>query len=112
MTTKFLGCPEYESNHENLLRKMINVVKGVMQGKTNNTGTFTLTASSTTTTLTFAEGQIGIYTVLLWEPLSSNAAGAIATLYESARDVENSTITLTHASTATVDRSFHYVLIG
>lgn len=112
MPNSFLGCPEYEPNHSNVLRKMINVIKGIMQGKTNNTDMFTLTASSTTTILTLAEGRIGVDTVILWEPITSNAAGAMTNLYESGRSVANSTITLTHANAATIDRTFRYVLIG
>ena len=108
----FLGCAEYEPNHRNLLRKMIHVVKGIMQGKTNNSDTFTLTANSTTTTLTFAAGRLGEDTVILWQPTTSNAAGAIASLYESSRDVGSNTITLTHANTATTNRTFRYALIG
>jgi len=109
---KFLDFPEYERDHVSMLRKISKAGKGAMQGKTNNTGTFTLTANSATTTLTFAAGRLGINTVLLWEPTSSNSAGAISSLYESARDVSNGTITLTHANTADIDRTFNYILVG
>lgn len=112
MTIKFLGCPEYEPNHSNLLRKMINVVKGIMQGKTNNTDTFTLSAGTTTTTVNIAYGRIGASTVILWQPTTSNAAGALSTLYVSSRNVDNNTFTLTHANTGTTDRIFLYALIG
>jgi hypothetical protein len=108
----FLDFPEYYPDHPNLLRQMIRVGKGVMQGKTNNTGTFTLTANSATTTLTFAAGRVGADTVILWQPTTSNAAGALSGLYESARSVANSTITLTHANNAQNDKTFKYILVG
>jgi hypothetical protein len=108
----FLDAPEYEVDHPNLFRKLIRVIKGIMQGKTNNTGTITLTANSTTTTVTFAAGRIGQDTVLLLTPTTSNAAGALSGLYVSGRSVANNTLTLTHANTATLDRTFSYALIG
>lgn len=111
-TPKFPSVPEYYSDQPSLLRQIIRVVQGIMQGKTNNTGTFTLTANSTTSTLTFADGRIGNNTVLLWEPTTSNAAGSISGLYESARSVSSNTITLTHANTAATDKTFNYSLVG
>ena len=109
---KFLDFPEYERDHISMLRKISKAGKGAVQGKTNNTGTFTLTANSATTTLTLAAGRLGINTVVLWQPTSANAAGATSGLYESARNVANNTITLTHANTATTDRAFNYILVG
>jgi hypothetical protein len=108
----FLDIPEYEKNHENLLRKMIRVTKGMMQGKTNNTGTLTLTPSSTTTVLTFATGQIGQDTCIFLIPKTSTAAGALSSLYISSRNVSTNTLTLTHASTAATDKIYGYSLIG
>jgi hypothetical protein len=93
-------------------RRIALVVNGMMQGKTNNTGTVTLTDNSATTTVTFAAGQIGQSTVIHFTPTTSNAAGALSGLYVSSRDVANNTLTLTHANTATVDRTFDYTLIG
>jgi hypothetical protein len=111
-SVNYLGAPEYEKNHENLLRKMIRVISGIMQGKTNNTGTITLTANSATTTLTLAKGRVGQSTGLFLMPTTSNAAGAISGLYISGRSIPNSTMTITHANTATSDRTFTYALIG
>jgi hypothetical protein len=110
----FIGAPEYEPNHVNLLIKITRLLSGVMQGKTNNTGSVTLTANSATTTLTLSSGQVGNDTVVLFMPTTANAAtefGAGA-LYVSARSVANSTFTITHANNAQADRIFRYVLIG
>lgn len=108
----FLDAPEYQKNHENLLRLLLRVVKGIMQGKTNNTGTLTLTENSATTTVTFAAGRIGSGTVLSLTPTTANAAGALSGLYVSGRDVSAGTLTLTHANTSTTDRTFAYTLVG
>lgn len=89
-------------------RQLREIVAGAMQGKTNNTGTVTLTASSTTTTLT--DPRIGAESVILFMPTTANAAGALAGLYVSARGT--GTATLTHASTVAVDKTFSYAVIG
>ena len=110
----FLDFPEYEPNHENLLRKVIRVGKLMMQGKTNNTGSATLTANAATTTVTLAAGQLGQDTVILFMPTTANAAteyGA-GTFYVSSRNVANNTFTITHVNNAQNDRTFKYVLIG
>lgn len=93
-------------------RRIASVLNGAMQGKTNNTGSLTLTASSTTTTITFAAGLIGQTTVIHLTPTSANAAGALSGLYVSSRSVESNTLTLTHANTAAVDKTFDYTLVG
>jgi hypothetical protein len=111
-TQGFEDAPEYFPDHPNLFRRLIRVIKGIMQGKTNNTGTFTLTANSTTTTVTFAEGRLGQNTVPTLIATTSNAAGALSGLYISSRSVANNTLTFTHANTAAVDKTFLYVLTG
>jgi hypothetical protein len=80
----------------------------VLQGKLNNTGTVTLTANSTTSTLT--DPRIGINSVISFMPTTSNAAGALGGLYVSARG--DGTATLTHANNAQADRSFAYTITG
>lgn len=108
----FNALPEYTKNQDELNRKVIATVNGIMQGKTNNTGAVTLTANSATTVITFAAGRLGQDTVISLTPTTSNAAGALGGLYVSGRDVAAGTLTLTHANTATVDRIFSYVLTG
>lgn len=117
MSSEFLGAPSYEDNHPNLLRKILSVLSGIMQGKTNNTGSFTLTANDTTTTVTLPVGKLGPNTVILWQPTTANAATAMANLYVSARTIStkgavNNTFTLTHSNTADSDKTFNYILVG
>lgn len=95
-------------------RDVVQVVNGVMLGKTNNTGTVTLTANQATTTVTVASGLIGQDSVILFSPTTANAATeyAAGSMYVSTRDVLNNQFTITHVNNAQADRTFSYVFIG
>jgi len=110
----FLGVPPILTNIPEWCRVMARTINGVMQGKTNNTGTVTLTASSATTTVTEASNRIGEETVILFMPTTANAATEFGagSMYVSSRSVANNTFTITHANNAQVDRTFYYVLVG
>ena len=88
-------------------RQTAEVVRGIMDGKTNNTGEITLNQSSTTTTLN--DRRIGANTVILFSPINEKAAAEIAGLYVSARG--QGTATLTHGS-HNFDMKYAYALIG
>ena len=94
-----------EEEHRHDLALGINTL---LDGKINAKGTVTLAASSTTTTL--ADLRIGSTSVVLFTPLSSNAATAMANLYVSSRG--DQTATLTHANNSQTDRDFAYVVLG
>lgn len=89
-------------------RDLRQIVAGIMDGKVNATGSVTLTASDTTTTM--ADPRIGAASVLLFMPTTANAKTAAANLYVSAR--ASGSATLTHASSANVDQTFAYAVIG
>lgn len=88
-------------------RQVAEVVRGIMDGKTNNTGEITLNQSSTTTTLN--DKRIGANTVILFSPINQKAASEIAALYVSSRG--KGTATLTHGS-HNFDMKYAYALIG
>jgi len=88
-------------------RKLAEVLTGVMDGKINATGTVTLTASTSTTTLT--DERIGTGSIILFMPTTENAAGEIG-MYVSARGKK--TATITHASMSQTDRTFAYAVLG
>ena len=88
-------------------RAVSEVVRGIMDGKTNNTGEITLTQSQTTTTLT--DRRIGPTTVILFSPLNDKGAAELGTLYVSARG--QGTATLTHGS-HNFSIEYAYALIG
>lgn len=89
-------------------RTVRDVLALAMLGKLNAVGTVTLTASSTTTTLT--DPRIGAESVILFMPTTANAKTAAANLYVSAR--ASGSATLTHSSSANVDQTFGYVVLG
>lgn len=90
------------------LRRIVLAVNNILRGKTNNTGTVTLTANSATSTLT--DIRIGINSVILLQPTTANAAGALATTYFGTAG--DGTVTINHANNAQTDRTFSYTLTG
>lgn len=94
-----------EKVHRALIASAVN---GLIDGKLDVIGTVTLAASATTTTVSDNKFESGM--VPLFVPTTSNAAGALSGLYVSART--KGEFTLTHASTATTDRTFLYVRLG
>lgn len=89
-------------------REVASIVRGVMDGKINATGTVTLAASAATTVVT--DFRAGGDSVILLSPRTSNAAAAISTTYISTRAKQS--FTLTHANNAQTDRTFNYAVIG
>lgn len=72
-------------------REISEVVNNTMNGKTNNTGDFTSTASTTTTIL--YDERIGYDSVILFTPMNLNGASEMAHLYVSALNKGSATIT-------------------
>jgi hypothetical protein len=100
--------PETMPNEIEHRRQLAQGVNGARSGKLNAVTQVTLTPSSTTTTL--IDARIGATTGIFFSPLSANAAGALGGLYVSSQ--KSGQATLTHASTASVDRTFNVLLIG
>ena len=85
-----------------------SAINGALDGYIENITTVTLTPSATTTT--FANARLGVNSMLLFSPRTANAAGALSSLYVSAK--ADGSFTLTHANTAAVDKTFDVVIIG
>lgn len=102
------------TNLQNWAWSVTAVIRNIMGGKTDNTGSLTLTANSATTTYTLAEGRLSNDTVVLLSPTTANAATEFAagTLYVSSVDAANNQITITHVNNAQTDRTFDFVLVG
>ena len=83
-------------------------INEMLKGRANNVGEVTLDANTTTTTLSDIRIKQTMTAVLI--PRTANAAAAMINVYISA--VADGSITLTHSNTATVDRTFDYVLHG
>ena len=93
------------------LQKTTEAVHRIMDGKINSTGTVTLTASVTTTTVT--DFRVGADTTVILSPITANAAAEIGngTIYHSSTTAGTSFV-LTHANNAQTDRDFRYTLLG
>lgn len=94
-----------EKQHRTIIAQALN---GAIQGKTNNTGTLTLRANQTTTTV--VDPRAGNISTILLSPRTANAAGATANTYVSSK--LNGSFILTHANTAATDKTFDYTVTG
>ena len=91
-------------------RAVASSVNLLIEGKLNSTGTFTLTASATSTTVT--DLRAGSNSVILYTPISANASAEVGngTIFISARNKQN--FVITHANNSQTDRNFIYVVLG
>jgi hypothetical protein len=87
-------------------REVAEVVNNSMNGKTNNTGTVTLTASTTTTTLN--DERLGFDSVILLSPLTANAAAQNPYISTKAKG----SVVITHTNVASTDLNFDYIIVG
>jgi len=87
-------------------REVASAVNLLIDGKSNNRGTFTLAANATTTTVTDLRG--GSDSVILFTPMTATAAAE--DMYISARNKQS--FVVTHADASTTDRTFTYVVVG
>jgi hypothetical protein len=103
------------SSRLNLLRpndggdtRLFDQIEALLNGYSRNRGTLTLTANVTSTDVKDPRFESAQTVVLC--PMTANAAAALATTYVSARTAKQ--FTLTHANTATTDRTFEYIFVG
>lgn len=94
-----------EKAHRRLITDTLN---GALDGKLRVTGSVTLTAGATTTTVEDNKFESNMVPLLI--PTTANAATATANVYVSART--QGSFTLTHANNGQTDRTFLYVRLG
>ena len=87
-------------------RDVAEVTNNAMNGKTNNTGSVTLRASNTTTTLN--DERLGFDSVVLLSPLTANAAAQSPYISTKAKG----SVVITHTSVASADLNFDYIIVG
>ncbi len=87
-------------------RAVAEVTNNAMNGKTNNTGSITLSASSTSTTLN--DERLGFNSVVLLSPLTANAAAQSPYISTHAKG----SAVITHTSVAHSDLNFDYIIVG
>jgi len=102
--------PSQWYDDKDFLRKVSLSVNNILRGKTNNTGSVTLTESSATTT--FTDIRIGINSVIVLQPTTANASAEIGagTIYFD--DPGKGTIVINHANNAQTDRIFRFAILG
>ena len=88
-------------------RDVSSVVRGLMDGKSNNTGTVTIAVASATTT-TITDSRIGYDSVILLSPASVNASGFAYYFTANTKGVA----TINHAANTTANRIFKYIIVG
>jgi hypothetical protein len=85
-----------------------DAINALQIGQSENVFEGTLRASQTTSTFKFPGIVKG--SAVLAIPMTSNAAGALSGMYQSA--VETGEVTFTHANTAAADKTFRFVVFG
>lgn len=96
-------------NNEDLT-KINQAIEQIDQGRLNCSGTFTLAAGATTTTVpapTVASG-----TEINFSPTTANAAAAMTSTYILASNVSAGSFIVSHANAGTTDRTFSFIAIG
>lgn len=89
------------------LRKIVDVVRQLTEGKNNAVGTFTLTANATSTTVTAPTCTTA--STILFDPTTTDGANDKAT---TSIAPGNGQFVVTHASNSRVDRTFMYAVLG
>ena len=90
-------------------REISEVTNNILNGKTNNTGTVTLNASSSTTT-TISDERIGYNSIIMLMPTTANAVASLTNVYVSAR--AQGSATLTHSANTNADKTYGYIIVG
>jgi LDH2 family malate/lactate/ureidoglycolate dehydrogenase len=92
----------------NWLRRVVDVVNRLNQGKANCTGQVTLVANAASTTL--IDARISAFSTIVLSPLTADAAAALGTTYISAQ--QSGSAVITHANNAQADRTFAVAIFG
>jgi hypothetical protein len=90
------------------VRRLVESVNLLGNGRSNAVGTLTLRASQTTTEV--MDKRVGLDSVIMLMPTTANAAAALSTTYVSARS--QGSFELTHASNGQTDKTFGYAIKG
>lgn len=91
-------------------RRLAIAINGIIDGRTDNYGSVTLTASTAATVV--SEARVTDYSTVILTPRTANAAAELGAggMYVSA--MANGSFTITHASNGQTDRTFDYSWSG
>lgn len=101
--TQFRSLPPFGGDE----RAVAEVVRGIMDGKTNNVGYFNTTTSATSTTL--YDERIGYDSAIIFTPMNDKGAQEMSKLWIGTRSKGSAIIN--HASNAHVCE-FMYIIVG
>jgi hypothetical protein len=91
-------------------RRLAIAINGIIDGRTDNYGSVTLTASTATTVV--SEARVTDFSTVILTPRTANAAAELGAggMYVSAMALGS--FTITHANNAQTDRTFDYSWSG
>jgi hypothetical protein len=90
-------------------REISEVVRQLMNGKSNNSGTITLDDGSATTTTLYNE-RIGYDSCVLLMPETANAASDLANIYIDT--FAQGSAVINHSANTDADKTFRYIIVG
>lgn len=98
--------------NETDLKRIVLAIQQLAAGRSNATGTVTLTQNSATTVVTTRTGTCSTGSVPILVPTTANAATEFGagSLYISSVGID--TFTITHVNSATASRTFLYAILG
>lgn len=102
-TVQFQTLPPFGGDQ----RQVAEVVRGIMDGRTNNSGYFNTTTSATQTTL--YDSRIGYDSAIIFTPMNDKGAAEMSKLWVGTRSQGSAVIN--HASNAHVCE-FMYIVVG
>jgi hypothetical protein len=88
-------------------RSVAEIVNNLVEGKSNNTGSFSTTVSTTTTTL--SDERIGFNSVIVIMPLDLNSAAELKDVYFDTFAQGSCTV---HHGSHGVSRNYRYIIVG
>ena len=88
-------------------RSVAEIVNNLVEGKSNNTGDFSTTVSTTTTTL--SNERIGFNSVIVIMPKDANSSAELKDVYFD--NFAQGSCTVHHGSHA-VARNYRYIIVG
>lgn len=103
-----VSVPTFQPDEIRHRRNIASWSQWVNQGHLQNTGSVTLAANAASTVV--VEDRCGAMTFLGFMPLTANALSAGPTVWVSSQSAGG--FTITHANTASVDKSFRYCILG
>ena len=88
-------------------RDISTVVNGLIEGKSNNTGSFSTTTLTTSATL--SDERIGFNSVILFMPLDHDSAAELIDIYFDTFAQGSCTV---HYGNHAVARNYRYIIVG